>query len=247
MLRSLKTCRKAIVVCDCSYDCGKNHCDCPRSLSVVGSRRSQVVVASRLTGALGTPTYTARAHTGPVQLPTCILRGKIVRSPCLKDVHAQLSDTGCLRVYGFKKNRKTPCGGPYGMPYDHPQVTGILALTVPVNYPGAPCDLGIRQSGSSPYSGIIRTVREKPGVIQQPNSPGEARLWVVAERSERGPGSDSRRIIREQPGFGDHSDSLGVARLQIVAGYSPGFKEYVRELVIHNGKLSMFVTQQFMM
>ena len=30
MLRSLKTCRKAIVVCDCSYDCGKNHCDCPR-------------------------------------------------------------------------------------------------------------------------------------------------------------------------------------------------------------------------
>ena len=40
MLRSWKTCRKAIVVCDCSYDCGKNHCDCPRSLSVVGSRRS---------------------------------------------------------------------------------------------------------------------------------------------------------------------------------------------------------------
>ena len=40
MLRSLKTCRKAIVACDCSYDCGKNHCDCPRSLSVVGSRRS---------------------------------------------------------------------------------------------------------------------------------------------------------------------------------------------------------------
>ena len=40
MLRSLKTCRKAIVVCDCSYDCGKNHCDCPRSLPVVGSRRS---------------------------------------------------------------------------------------------------------------------------------------------------------------------------------------------------------------
>ena len=30
------------------------------------------------------------------------------------------------------------------MPYDHPRVTGMLALTVPVNYPGAPCDLGIR-------------------------------------------------------------------------------------------------------
>ena len=40
MLRSLKTSRKAIVVCDCSYDCGQNHCDCPRSLPVVGSRRS---------------------------------------------------------------------------------------------------------------------------------------------------------------------------------------------------------------
>ena len=40
MLRSLKTCRKAIVVCDCSYDCGKNHCDCPRSLPVVDGRRS---------------------------------------------------------------------------------------------------------------------------------------------------------------------------------------------------------------
>ena len=40
ILRSLKTCRKAIVVCDCSYDCGKNHCNCPRSLPVVGGRRS---------------------------------------------------------------------------------------------------------------------------------------------------------------------------------------------------------------
>ena len=40
MLRSLKTCRKAIVVCECSYDCGKNHCDCSRSLPVIGSRRS---------------------------------------------------------------------------------------------------------------------------------------------------------------------------------------------------------------
>ena len=58
-------------------------------------------------------------------------------------------------AYGYKgslraeKPRRTPCGpvraraGPYGMPYDHPRVTGILALTVPVNYPGAPCDLGI--------------------------------------------------------------------------------------------------------
>ena len=30
--------------------------------------------------------------------------------------------------------------GPYGIPYDHPRVTLILALMVPVNYPGAPCD-----------------------------------------------------------------------------------------------------------
>ena len=28
------------------------------------------------------------------------------------------------------------------MPYYHPRVTGILALTVPANYPGAPCDFG---------------------------------------------------------------------------------------------------------
>ena len=40
-----------------------------------------------------------------------------------------------------------PSTGPYGMPYDHPRVTGILALTVPVNYPGAPCDLGISSYG----------------------------------------------------------------------------------------------------
>ena len=64
-----------------------------------------------------------------------------------KDVHAQLSDTGCLQVgiqglYGLKKPVELRAG-PHGMPYDHPRVTGILTLTVPLNYPGAPCDLGI--------------------------------------------------------------------------------------------------------
>ena len=49
---------------------------------------------------------------------------------------------------GLEKNVELRAG-PYVMPYDHPRVTGILALTVPVNYPGAPCDLGITQSHSS--------------------------------------------------------------------------------------------------
>ena len=51
--------------------------------------------------------------------------------------------TGIRGLYGLKKPVELRAG-PYGMPYDHPRVTGILALTVPVNYPGAPCDLGIR-------------------------------------------------------------------------------------------------------
>ena len=39
--------------------------------------------------------------------------------------------TGSLR---FEKIRVLRAG-PYGLPHDHPRVTGILALTVPVNYP----------------------------------------------------------------------------------------------------------------
>ena len=38
---------------------------------------------------------------GPVRLPTCLLREK-------KDVHAQLSDKGCLRVYGVYTGWKNP-------------------------------------------------------------------------------------------------------------------------------------------
>ena len=70
-----------------------------------------------------------------------------------------LAPYDCLRAfYGEKRYKgsiraeKKPVelrAGPYVMPYDHPRVTGILALTVPVNYPGAPCDLGITQSHSS--------------------------------------------------------------------------------------------------
>ena len=44
---------------------------------------------------------------GPVRLPTCLLRVQ------KEDVHAQLSNTGCLRgiqgLYGLKKTRRTPC------------------------------------------------------------------------------------------------------------------------------------------
>ena len=46
--------------------------------------------------------------------------------------------TGIRGLYGLKKPVELRVG-----PYDHPRVTGMLALTVPVNYPGAPCDLGI--------------------------------------------------------------------------------------------------------
>ena len=48
---------------------------------------------------------------------------------------------------GIRAEKKTVeiGAGPHGMPYDHPRVTGILALTVPVNYQGSPCDLGINK------------------------------------------------------------------------------------------------------
>ena len=121
-------------------------------ISPFGSRTGSIKanIPAKQTGTL---TYTVRARTGPVRAPYNCLRAfygeKIVRSPCLKDVHAQLSDTGCLRVYGVYAGSKNPQNsvrartGLYGMLYDHPRVTGMLALTVPVNYPGAPCDLGI--------------------------------------------------------------------------------------------------------
>ena len=58
--------------------------------------------------------------------------------------------TGSIRV---EKKRTTLCGPVHGIPYDHPRVTGILALTVPVNYPGAPCDLGITKNNMGFGSG----------------------------------------------------------------------------------------------
>ena len=76
------------------------------------------------------------AHTGPGDGRECTYEflacmTAYVPSTGKKYVHAQLSDTGCKPV-------ELRAG-----PYDHPWVTGILALMVPVNYPGAPCDLGM--------------------------------------------------------------------------------------------------------
>ena len=88
--------------------------------------RTPVEFYNHCTWPIRVPVMAVSAHTSswPVWLPMCLLRGK-------KYVHAQLSDTGCKPV-------ELRAG-----PYDHPWVTGILALTVPVNYPGAPCDLGM--------------------------------------------------------------------------------------------------------
>ena len=81
------------------------------------------------------------------------------------DMHAQLSDTGCLQVYGvytgWTKNVELRAG-PHGMPYDHPRVTGILALTVPVKYPGAPCDLGI-----TPVVCLLYSLLNQSGIMDK--------------------------------------------------------------------------------
>ena len=88
------------------------------------------------------------AHTGSWPRTTAYMP-----STGNKYVHAQLSDTG-IRVYrytGSIRAKKTVelRAGPSGpvrfavrSPTGHPRVTH-LTLTVPVNYPGATCDLGI--------------------------------------------------------------------------------------------------------
>ena len=63
------------------------------------------------------------------------------RCACTTYKHGLLM--GIQGLYRLKKPVEL-LWGPYGMPHDHPRVTGILALTVPVNYPRAPCDRGIR-------------------------------------------------------------------------------------------------------
>ena len=60
-----------------------------------------------------------------------------------RTVTVRLSYGGLYRLTNKQYTSVWARADPYGMPYDHPRVTGILALTVPVNYPGAPCDLGI--------------------------------------------------------------------------------------------------------
>ena len=55
---------------------------------------------------------------GPVRLSTGRLRAKIVRSPCLKVRHAQLSATGYtapVRIETYFKD----CAGPHSMPIHH--------------------------------------------------------------------------------------------------------------------------------
>ena len=87
------------------------------------------------------PVMAVSAHTSSWPRTTAYVpsTGK-KRCACTTFRHGLL--TGIRGLYGLKKPVELRAG-PYGMPYDHPRVTGILALTVPVNYPGAPCDLGI--------------------------------------------------------------------------------------------------------
>ena len=60
------------------------------------------------------------------------------RCACTTFRHGLL--TGIRGPYGLKKNRRTPCG-PVRYAVRSPTGHWNLALTVPVNYPGAPCDL----------------------------------------------------------------------------------------------------------
>ena len=75
-----------------------------------------------------------------------------------------------------------------------------------------PC--AVSGMSESPTSKSSRIVREPPGFGDDSDSPGEARLRIVAEQSWRSPASDSGRTVRERPGFGWLSNSPGVARLR---------------------------------
>ena len=87
------------------------------------------------------PVMAVSAHTSSWPRTTAYVpsTGK-KRCACTTFRHGLL--TGIRGLCGLQ-NPVVLRAGPYGMPYDHPRVTGLLALTVPVNYPGAPCDLGI--------------------------------------------------------------------------------------------------------
>ena len=84
------------------------------------------------------PVMAVSAHTSSWPRTTAYVpsTGK-KRCTCTTFRHGLL--TSIRGLYGLK-NPVELRAGPHGMPYDHPRVTGILALTVPVSYPGAPCN-----------------------------------------------------------------------------------------------------------
>ena len=83
------------------------------------------------------------AHTGSWSRTTAYVpsTGK-ERCACTTFRHGLLTGIRGLSIRA-EKNPVELRAGPCGMPYDHPRLTGIVALKVPVDYPGAPCDLGI--------------------------------------------------------------------------------------------------------
>ena len=72
----------------------------------------------------------------PLRSRTCLRTPVELYDHCkclLREKNMCMHNFQTRAAYGYKGS----------ISYDHPRVTGILALTVPVNYPGAPCDLGI--------------------------------------------------------------------------------------------------------
>ena len=73
---------------------------------------------------------------GPVRLSMGRLRTKLVGSPCLKVVDAQLSATGYMAPLWVKTYFKDR-SGPHSTPCGYPRVLWASALTRPVTLPGS--------------------------------------------------------------------------------------------------------------
>ena len=148
---------RMVTVC-CMY--GYVRCMCVRTYVLENTRR----ILQSL--------YVTRA--GPGDDRECAY-GLLAPYDCLRALYGEkkmcMHNFQTRAAYGYtwsipaEKTRTTPCG-PHGMPYNHPRVTGILVRTVPVNYPGAPCDPGCLrhrkgQHSSNPWVIIRHTARAR--------------------------------------------------------------------------------------
>ena len=101
--------------------------------------RTPVEFYDHCTWPVRVPVMAVSAYTSSWPRTTAYVPSTGTKKMCMQNFQTQAA-------YGYKGPIRAEkpvelCAGPYGMLYDHPRVTGILALTVPVNYPGAPCDL----------------------------------------------------------------------------------------------------------